>query len=293
MIHASAAAPFFLIVETDDMSFEVVDNASQELGQGAGIQSARLMADKGVQHVLTGNCGPNAHQTLSAVGIDVIVGCNGTVQGVIEQFKAGQFKPAGQPNVPGHAGMGADNRADSRFSGCSANSYRARGRHGHGRRPWVGKRPGPRAGRAVAAWDEDVVAAAVDSNKIYMDQHGDMVRIAIASGKGGTGKTTLAANLAVMVSRQGRSVAYLDCDVEEPNGHLFLKPNITKRDLVTIARAVGHRGRVQSLWHVRNNLPVQRDCVPGTEGARIPGSVSWLRRLRPGLPKAGHRRNAA
>jgi predicted Fe-Mo cluster-binding NifX family protein len=88
------------------MKFEAVDNASQELGQGAGIQSARLMADKGVRHVLTGNCGPNAHQALSTAGIGVIVGCTGTVREVIEQFKAGQLTPADQPNVPGHAGMG-------------------------------------------------------------------------------------------------------------------------------------------------------------------------------------------
>ena len=97
--------PYFLIVETDDLSFEAVDNASQELGQGAGIQSARLMADKGVQHVLTGNCGPNAHQGLSAAGIGVIVGCAGTVREVVQQFKVGQLKSASQPNVPGHTGM--------------------------------------------------------------------------------------------------------------------------------------------------------------------------------------------
>ncbi|MBU0639226.1 MAG: ATP-binding protein [Planctomycetes bacterium] len=58
------------------------------------------------------------------------------------------------------------------------------------------------------------------------------MRIAIASGKGGTGKTTLATNLALTASRQGRSVAYLDCDVEEPNGHLFLKPEILQRTSV-------------------------------------------------------------
>ena len=50
------------------------------------------------------------------------------------------------------------------------------------------------------------------------------MKIAIASGKGGTGKTTVATNLAYVASRNGRSVAYLDCDVEEPNGHIFLKP---------------------------------------------------------------------
>ena len=53
------------------------------------------------------------------------------------------------------------------------------------------------------------------------------MKIAIASGKGGTGKTTVATNLAYVASRNGRSVVYLDCDVEEPNGHIFLKPQIT------------------------------------------------------------------
>jgi MinD superfamily P-loop ATPase len=53
------------------------------------------------------------------------------------------------------------------------------------------------------------------------------MRIAIASGKGGTGKTTVATNLAWVAAHNGHSVAYLDCDVEEPNGHLFLKPEIT------------------------------------------------------------------
>ena len=53
------------------------------------------------------------------------------------------------------------------------------------------------------------------------------MKIAIASGKGGTGKTTVATNLAFAASRNGQSVAYLDCDVEEPNGHIFLRPQIT------------------------------------------------------------------
>ncbi|THB64936.1 MAG: (4Fe-4S)-binding protein [Desulfovibrio sp.] len=49
-----------------------------------------------------------------------------------------------------------------------------------------------------------------------------MTKIAIASGKGGTGKTTLAVNLAALFREQGRRVVFADCDVEEPNAHLFL-----------------------------------------------------------------------
>lgn len=52
------------------------------------------------------------------------------------------------------------------------------------------------------------------------------MRIAIASGKGGTGKTTVATNLAWVAARRGRAVAYLDCDVEEPNGRIFLRPEM-------------------------------------------------------------------
>ncbi len=52
------------------------------------------------------------------------------------------------------------------------------------------------------------------------------MKLAICSGKGGTGKTTVATNLAAVAADDGRSVAYLDCDVEEPNGGLFLQPEI-------------------------------------------------------------------
>lgn len=52
------------------------------------------------------------------------------------------------------------------------------------------------------------------------------MQLAIASGKGGTGKTTVALNLAYIASQQGKAVQYLDCDVEKPNGHLFLNPEI-------------------------------------------------------------------
>jgi len=55
----------------------------------------------------------------------------------------------------------------------------------------------------------------------------DCVKIAVASGKGGTGKTTVATNLAALLASKGRRVFYADCDVEEPNGHIFLKPTIT------------------------------------------------------------------
>lgn len=58
--------------------------------------------------------------------------------------------------------------------------------------------------------------------------------IAIASGKGGTGKTTLATNLALLTAGQGSDVTLLDCDVEEPNCHIFLQPRISRSYPVTV-----------------------------------------------------------
>ena len=55
--------------------------------------------------------------------------------------------------------------------------------------------------------------------------------IAVASGKGGTGKTLISTSLAISL---GKNVQFLDCDVEEPNAHIFLKPKIGKTEKVNV-----------------------------------------------------------
>ncbi len=63
--------------------------------------------------------------------------------------------------------------------------------------------------------------------RFFVQQEESVLKIAIASGKGGTGKTTIAVNLALTIASLGQPVTLLDCDVEEPNCRLFLKPEIT------------------------------------------------------------------
>ncbi len=63
--------------------------------------------------------------------------------------------------------------------------------------------------------------------------------IAVSSGKGGTGKTFVSTNTARALERLGERVRYLDCDVEEPNGHLFLKPEIDEAREVTLSAPAG------------------------------------------------------
>ena len=57
--------------------------------------------------------------------------------------------------------------------------------------------------------------------------------IAVASGKGGTGKTLVATSLALSLQNK-KSVQFLDCDVEEPNAHIFLKPSLSYKEMVSI-----------------------------------------------------------
>jgi len=57
------------------------------------------------------------------------------------------------------------------------------------------------------------------------------VQIVVASGKGGTGKTTVATSLALAI---GKNVQLLDCDVEEPNAHIFIKPKTEQKEKVSV-----------------------------------------------------------
>ena len=96
---------YFLIVNTEDMSFEIFDNESGSLGGGAGIQSAQFIASKGARAVITGNCGPNAAHTLSAAGVELYLGNTGNVKEALEQYKSGNLTPTKKADVSDHSGL--------------------------------------------------------------------------------------------------------------------------------------------------------------------------------------------
>jgi MinD superfamily P-loop ATPase len=62
------------------------------------------------------------------------------------------------------------------------------------------------------------------------------MNITVASGKGGTGKTTFAVNLAYALADRGKTVRLMDCDVEEPNAHLFVQPRFTQEESVKVPK---------------------------------------------------------
>ena len=109
---------YFLIVETDDLRFEAFDNENRSLGGGAGIQSAQLLASKGVKALITGYCGPNAARTLSAAGIELYVVQSGTVKEAVEKHIKGELNITNEANVADHFSLDrAGSRVDTQSSG--------------------------------------------------------------------------------------------------------------------------------------------------------------------------------
>ncbi|MBD3370212.1 dinitrogenase iron-molybdenum cofactor biosynthesis protein [Candidatus Fermentibacteria bacterium] len=99
-------SPYFLLVDTDNMKAEALQNPNAALGGGAGIQAAQLMSEQEVKVVLTGNCGPNAFRTLQAAGIEVVSGVSGTVRRAVEDYVSGEYSSSNAPNVADHFGAG-------------------------------------------------------------------------------------------------------------------------------------------------------------------------------------------
>ncbi len=96
---------YFMFVDTDTLEFEAVENPSTQSMGGAGVQSAQLVSSKGAKAVVTGNVGPNAFQTLSAAGIDILIGASGVVKNAIENYKKGKLQAASNPSVGSKFGM--------------------------------------------------------------------------------------------------------------------------------------------------------------------------------------------
>ncbi|GAH77004.1 unnamed protein product, partial [marine sediment metagenome] len=88
---------YFIIVDPETMQYESMENPSVMAGGGAGISTAQMVVNKEVQAVITGNCGPNAYQVLSAAGIQITTGVSGKIKDAIQAYKSGQLQVASQP----------------------------------------------------------------------------------------------------------------------------------------------------------------------------------------------------
>lgn len=98
--------PFFIIYDTDNDSFEHVENQARQAMGGAGIQTGQMIANRGVKAVITGNVGPNAFKVLSTAGVKVYSGISGKVSDAVQKLKAGELQETSAPDVSSHFGTG-------------------------------------------------------------------------------------------------------------------------------------------------------------------------------------------
>ncbi len=116
--------PKLLIVETDDMTYDAIENPYVEETGGVGGRLASLLADRHVSAVLTGAVGPHAQQALEAADIQIVPGCSGPAREEAEAFKAGGTD-ANQPTASAPPAEGG---------GQGLSKGRGRGGGGGGRR---------------------------------------------------------------------------------------------------------------------------------------------------------------
>jgi predicted Fe-Mo cluster-binding NifX family protein len=96
-----------LFVDPETLEYEAVSNEKRSLSGGAGIQTARIIAEQGTKVVLTGHCGPNAIDALTTAGVQVLTGFTGTAREAVEQYKRGETTPVEQSPAPDHSEIGA------------------------------------------------------------------------------------------------------------------------------------------------------------------------------------------
>jgi len=96
----------FALVDVDTDTYDYTDNEAAALGGGAGLQAAQMLADAGVNAVITGNIGPNASNVLEAAGIKTYLCNSGTVPEVLQHYRNGLLVEASGSTVSSHFGSG-------------------------------------------------------------------------------------------------------------------------------------------------------------------------------------------
>ena len=93
----------FIVYDSDSGNWQLIANSvNLNAVQGAGTQTAQMIAESGTQAVLTGHCGPKAYRVLNAAGIKVYAGASGTVAEALDAFKNGKLTESAGPDVEGH-----------------------------------------------------------------------------------------------------------------------------------------------------------------------------------------------
>ncbi|HUU78141.1 MAG TPA: NifB/NifX family molybdenum-iron cluster-binding protein [candidate division Zixibacteria bacterium] len=96
----------FLIVETDNMSFQVFNNQAQFEGHGAGISAAQNILSQNINVIITGNIGPNAFRVVQAANVKVYMS-GGNIKEAINKLLNNELPHQNAPTNTGHYGRGS------------------------------------------------------------------------------------------------------------------------------------------------------------------------------------------
>lgn len=96
---------YFLFVDTETEEHEFLLNPNIDAMGGAGIQAGKLMDEKLVKTVISGNIGPNAFDTLKAAEITVITEASGKLEDVLKKYKNGEYSRTSGATVDKKAGI--------------------------------------------------------------------------------------------------------------------------------------------------------------------------------------------
>ena len=96
-------APKFLIYDLEAKTIEIIDNEQNlNAAQGAGIQSAQMVARSGAKALVTGHCGPKAFRVLRAAGIQIFNTEAPTISAALDLYRVGKLTEAANADVEGH-----------------------------------------------------------------------------------------------------------------------------------------------------------------------------------------------
>ncbi len=96
--------PYFVVVDTETMTTEGIENPGALAGAGAGVAAAQLIADAGADAVISNLVGPHAFAALKQGGIAIYAGAAGNVKSVVEMLKKDELGRLEEPNAELDAG---------------------------------------------------------------------------------------------------------------------------------------------------------------------------------------------
>lgn len=99
-------APYYLLVDTEDMSSQSYSNPATAQSSGAGVEASQFVLEKKPDAVISSNIGPNAYRVLQAAEIPCFNVEEGTVKEAVEAYRKDELSLLGQANARSHSGMG-------------------------------------------------------------------------------------------------------------------------------------------------------------------------------------------